>query len=94
MVRYEIGPWEGGQKNEHTDRHTDRQRLANYNIDTREMAPFGGLSLALRGWEAKKLNNCLKEHLSDRHLSVRQTPVGRTPVGRTFLNSLKKGSVY
>ena len=33
MVRYEIGPWEGGQKNEHTDKQTNRQRLANYNID-------------------------------------------------------------
>ena len=33
MVRYEIGPWEGGQKNEQTHRQTNRQRLANYNID-------------------------------------------------------------
>ena len=34
MVRYEIGPWEGGQKNGHTDKQTNRQRLANYNIDS------------------------------------------------------------
>ena len=33
MVRYEIGPWEGGQKNEQTHTQTNRQRLANYNID-------------------------------------------------------------
>ena len=33
VIRFEIGPWEGGEKIGHTYRQTDRRIFVNFNID-------------------------------------------------------------
>ena len=33
VIRFEIGPWEGGEKIGQTDKQTDKRIFVNYNID-------------------------------------------------------------